>query len=91
MSTSNVTSSFSGFRIGMSAAIAVRALVSRSMLASNGGFSDITCGAAARIHSRPLLAHCFLLCDLRLFVIKRILLAFSINSRDPNTAATTPA
>ena len=49
MSTSNVTSSFSGFRIGMSAAIAVRALVSRSMLASNGGFSDITCGAAARV------------------------------------------
>jgi len=29
--------------------------------------------------SRPLLAHCFSLCDLRLFVNKRVLLSFSIH------------
>jgi len=28
-----------------------------------------------QVVSRPLLAHCFSLCDLRLFVIKRILLS----------------
>jgi hypothetical protein len=35
----------------------------------------LLCGFLAAV-SRPLLAHCFLLCDLRLFVNKRMLLVF---------------
>ena len=44
------------------------------------------CGFLAVV-SRPLLAHCFSLCDLRLFVIKRMLLSFRCARWEDTTAA----
>ena len=44
------------------------------------------CSAASAVVSRPLLAHCFSLCDLRLFVIERMLLSL----RSPLACAGAP-
>jgi hypothetical protein len=81
----------SGVRCGVGAfapAPAAHVLASRSWC---GPGTFLLCGFLAVV-SRPLLAHCFSLCDLRLFVMKRTLLSFTPSTshrRNPDTTTTT--